>query len=484
MARRTSAGPARAPDVVVVGAGVAGLVAATRLRESGYHVKVLEARDRVGGRTVNREIPGTAGQVIEMGGQWIGPSQHRAVRLVEQLGLSLYPTYDSGKHIVDFDGRLRRYQGRIPWLGARTLIDIGLAQLKLDRAAKSAAAPRSGAHAAAPRSGAHAAAPWAGARAEAYDRQTFADWIARNVRTSGGEKFFRIVTEAVFSAEPEDMSALWAMFYVGAAGGLDSLINTRDGAQQDRVAGGSQLISVRLAERLGDAVELNAPVDAIDWSGPKAVVTTRGGRSFEARRVVLAVPPALAGRITMTPELPERRRALVDGMPMGSVIKINVVYRTPFWREAGLSGQANSDTRALNTVYDNTPHGGSPGVLLGFLEGRHAKAAARLDPGERRRLVLDDLAAYFGPRAHEAVEYLELDWCAEKFSGGCYGAFAMPGTLTRFGAALREPIGPLHFAGTETATRWAGYIDGAAESGDRVAAEIVASILSEASGRL
>jgi monoamine oxidase len=211
-------------------------------------------------------------------------------------------------------------------------------------------------------------------------------------------------------------------------------------------------------------------------------VTTRDRRTFTARRVILAVPPPLSAKIAMTPELPAARQALVDGMPMGSVIKINVVYDSPFWRESGLSGQANSDVRALNTVYDNTPHSGSPAVLLGFLEGRHAKATAHLDPGERRKLVLDDLATYFGPRAYEAVDYLEQDWCAEEFSGGCYGAFAQPGTLTRFGPALREPIGPIHFAGTETATRWAGYIDGAAESGERAAAEVRASILRQARG--
>ncbi|MGH3698702.1 MAG: flavin monoamine oxidase family protein [Pseudonocardiaceae bacterium] len=455
-------------EVIVVGAGVAGLVAATQLCDSGYHVAVLEARDRVGGRTVNREIPNSGGQVIEMGGQWIGPTQHRALGLVAELGLQLYPTYDSGKHTVDFKGRLRRYEGRIPWLGTRTLIDIGLAQLKLDSAAKKVIT----------------AAPWKSRNADTYDRQTFADWIAHNVKTEGGKKFFRIVTETVFCAEPEDMSALWAMFYLGSAGGLNPLINTRKGAQQDRVIGGTQLISIRLAERLGDAVKLNAPVAAIDWSGERVAVTTRDGCRFPARRVVLAVPPVLAGNIAMTPAMPSARDALVAGMPMGSVMKVNVIYETPFWREFGLSGQANSDVRALSSVYDNTPHTGSPAVLLGFLEGKHAKATAAMSSDARRQLVLDDLASYFGPKAYNAVGYLEMDWCAEEFSGGCYGGFARPETLTGYGTALREPVGPIHFAGTETATRWAGYIDGAAESGERVAAEVKASILQAAHSAL
>ncbi len=445
-------------DVIVIGAGVAGLVAATELRRGGLDVIVLEARDRVGGRTLNRPIPGTD-QVIEMGGQWIGPTQHEAIELVNELGLALYPTYDEGKHTADFGGKLGRYTGRIPWmLGVRTLVDVALTQLKLDGAAKKVVTDT----------------PWTTKNASEYDGQTFADWLKRNVKSDGGDKFFRLITEAVFSAEPEDMSALWAMFYLGSAGGLDALINTTKGAQQDRVVGGTQLISIRLAERLGDAVRLNSPVAAIDrTTRAKTEVTTRAGDVYVARNVVLAMPQHLTAQIAMTPELPAARRALVAGLPMGSVIKINVVYDTPFWKEQGLSGQANSDVRALNTVYDNTPFGGSPAVLLGFLEGKHAKAGAALSLDERRKLVLDDLAAYFGPKALNPVEYLEQDWCAEQWSGGCYGAFATPGTLTRYGSALREPIGSIHFAGTETATRWAGYIDGAAESGKRAANEVI-----------
>jgi monoamine oxidase len=453
-------------DVVVIGAGVAGLVAAAELRSAGFDVTVLEARDRVGGRTLNREIPGTD-QVIEMGGQWIGPTQHEANRLVRELGLELYPTYDDGRHTADFGGKLGRYTGRIPWmLGLRTLVDVAVTQLKLDSAAKKVST----------------GAPWTAKNADRFDNETFADWLARNVKTDGGDKFFRLVTEAVFSAEPEDMSALWTMFYLSSAGGLDALINTSKGAQQDRVVGGTQLISIRLAERLGESVVLNAPVASIDWSDATgtatggATVTTRDGRSYAAKKVVLAIPQHLISKIAMTPELPAGRRALVEGMPMGSVIKINVVYDAAFWKEQGLSGQANSDVRALNTVYDNTPHGGSPAVLLGFLEGKHAKAAALLSPDARRKLVLDDLAAYFGPQAYDAVDYLEQDWSAEEWSGGCYGAFATPGTLTRYGSALRAVVGPIHFAGTETATRWAGYIDGAAESGMRAAAEICSKI--------
>jgi monoamine oxidase len=445
-------------DVVVVGAGVAGLVAARQLRAAGLDVCVLEARDRVGGRAVNEPIPGT-GHVIEMGGQWIGPTQDRVRALIDELGLRTYPTYDRGRHVVEFDGAVRRYRGRIPWLGLLTLADIALAQRRLDRTA--GRLPLT--------------APWAAPDAPALDAQTFDEWLRRHVRTDGGRRFFRIVTQAVFAAEPEDLSALWALFYVGAAGGLDPLIRTTGGAQQDRVVGGTFRIAEELAATMPDAIRLNAPVTAIDWSTDRVRVTA-SGREHRARRAVLAVPPPLAARIAYTPALPAGRTRLLAGLPMGSVIKVNVVYDEPFWRADGLSGQANSDVRALNTVFDNVPYGGGPGVLVGFFEGAHARAAARLSPEERRRVALDDLVAYFGPRAARPVAYLERDWCAEEWSQGCYGAFATPGTLSRYGAALRDPVGPLHFAGTETATRWAGYFDGAVESGRRVADEIVAAL--------
>jgi monoamine oxidase len=318
-------------------------------------------------------------------------------------------------------------------------------------------------------------APWSSAKAVVLDQQTFADWLHARVRTDGGRRFFRIVTQAVFAAEPEDLSALWALFYIGAAGGLDPLINTTGGAQQDRVVGGTSRICQELAIAMSDVVALSAPVRAVDWS-TDGVTVTAGHRSVQARKLVLAVPPPLAARIDYTPALPADRAALLAGLPMGSVIKVNVVYDEPFWRADGLSGQANSDARALNTVFDNTPHSGREGVLVGFFEGAHARAAAKLSPEQRRRIAVDDLTAYFGPKAARPSAYLERDWCAEDWSQGCYGAFTTPGTLSRFGPALRAPVGPMHHAGTETATRWAGYLDGAVESGHRVAAEIVAAL--------
>ncbi|MGW4365628.1 flavin monoamine oxidase family protein [Nocardia takedensis] len=444
-------------DVVVVGAGIAGLVAARDLVRDGAEVLVLEARDRVGGRVLNAALPD--GTPIEVGGQWVGPTQHRVLALIEDLGLRTHPTHTAGRHIVEFRTARTEYTGRIPKLPPLTLLDVGQTQWRLDRLARRVAR----------------ADPWLAARADALDSQTFETWLRRTARTSGGRAFFRLVTEAVFSAQPADMSALWAAHYIGAAGGVDAMITVTDGAQQDRVAGGTQAIALALAEALGARVALNSAVTHIEWSEDDVLVRA-ADRTVQARRAVIAVPPPLAARIGYAPGLPGDRSQLLQRMPMGRVVKVNVVYAEPFWRTAGLSGQANSDTRPLGTVFDNTPEAGSPGVLVGFLEGRHADVAARLTPEDRRARVVADLVGYFGPRAAEPIDYIERDWAAEEYSRGGYGAFTTPGALTRFGPALRRPVGALHWAGAETATRWPGYIDGAVESGHRVAREITAAL--------
>lgn len=438
-------------DVVVIGAGVAGLVAARDLTREGLDVVVLEARDRVGGRVLNDVLPD--GSPIEIGGQWIGPGQDRVLALIGELGLSLHPTRNGGKHIAELGGRT--YPGRTPRLNPIVLADIALGQWRVGNASRRIVNGY----------------PWLSRDAEELDQTTFDAWLEKHFHTKDGRAFMRLITQAVFSAEPRELSALWVLAYIEAAGGLDALINTRGGAQQDRVVGGTQEIPLGLAAGLGDRVRLGSAVTEIDWSTDGARVQTAGGGILEARRVIVAVPPPLAAEINYVPELPADRAKLLANMPMGRVIKYNIVYREPFWRSAGLSGQVTSADRPFGVVYDNTLPGGGHGVLVGFLEGGAADDALQLDADERRARVLGDLSSYFGPQALEPIDFIEQDWVSEHYSRGGYGGYTRPGTLTSVGSSLRQPVGPIHWAGAETATRWTGYIDGAVESGVRAARE-------------
>jgi monoamine oxidase len=445
-------------DVAVVGAGLAGLVAARDLHAAGSTAVVLEARDRVGGRTLNEPIGD--GKVVEVGGQWIGPGQDRMAALAREMGVETFRTHSAGENLLEFRGALKRYRGTIPRIGPHVLADVAQAQWKIDRLARTVPLD----------------APWTAPDALRLDSQTFWSWMQRNVYTAGGRALIELSVQAVWAAEPSDLSLLHVLFYTHSAGGFDRLLDTDGGAQQDRFVGGSQLVSIRLAERLGDdALRLNAPVRRIEHSGD-GVVLHADGATVRAQRVIVALPPALTARISYDPPLSGHRDQLTQRMPQGSVIKCMAIYERPFWRDAGLSGQATSDRGPAKIVFDNSPPDGSPGVLLAFLEGERARALGRLAPDERRRRVVDGLARLFGPRAREPIGFVERSWADEEWTRGCYGCFMTPGGWTGFGDALRAPIGPIHWAGAETAIVWNGYMDGAVRSGERAAGEALAAI--------
>ncbi len=307
------------------------------------------------------------------------------------------------------------------------------------------------------------------------DGQTFGTWIRRNTASKSARMLLTLGAEAVFAAEPGDLSMLHVLFYSHSAGSFQRLIDTGGGAQQDRFAGGSALVADRLAARLGDIVRLSAPVSRIEVRGDRVFAATPAGE-FDGRQIIVTAPPLLAGRIEYEPALPAWREQLTQRTPMGSVIKCQVIYDEPFWRREGLSGQATGDGEGSRVVFDNSPPDGSPGILLAFLEGDEARRLGREPLQTRRQAVIDSLVRYFGPRAARPEQYLERDWQQEKWSGGCYGTLFGPNVWTRYGHALRTPAGPVHWAGTETASVWAGYMDGAIRSGERAAAEVLGAL--------
>jgi monoamine oxidase len=447
-----------AVDVAIIGAGFAGLTAARELVKVERSVIVLEARDRVGGRVENYHLED--GTALDVGGQWTGPGQDRIIALGKEMGVASFPTYGAdATHIEYGAGGCITYKGPIPDNDPQALGELVQAIMTLDQL--SAEVPLD--------------APWTAPKAREWDALTFHTWMDANVKSDAAKARLALAIEAVFAVETQDLSLLHMLFYARSGNGLMTLVSTEGGAQQDRFEGGAQLVAIRVAEALGDRVRLSSPVRRIVQGGD-GVTVEADGASVRAQRVVVTAPPALAGRIAYEPVMPALRDQLTQRSPMGCVIKVQVVYETPFWRDEGLSGRVVSDEGPVKITFDNTPRSGSPGVLLTFIEGADWRRYAGCSLDERRKAVLERLSLYFGPKAAKPATYVERDWPAEEWSRGCYGAVFPAGTWVACGSAIREPVGRIHWAGTETATVNCGYIDGAVRSGERVAAEVLAAL--------
>src|ERR1035437_7989756 len=366
-------------QVVVIGAGLAGLSAARRLRTLGIEVSVVAARSRVGGRT---EGGFTAdGTPVELGGQWVGPTQTRMYELIGELGLETFPTFNTGKHVVQLGGshsRMASHRGAVPKLNPFVLADLFQGLTRFKRLAGRVPLDE----------------PWTAPNAHALDSQTFETWILRNLRTPTARAYFRIATEAVFSAESSNLSALHALFYAHSGTDLEGLLSVDRGAQQDRVVGGSIQISELMGAELAESVHLGCPVRRIEQSRDRVVVTTSAGEVFQGDRAIVTLPPTLAGRLEFGPVLPSWRDQLTQRLPAGSVIKLHAVYEEPFWRAEGLTGQAASDVGPVKITFDNSPPSSTPGVLLGFIEANDGRQWARRTPQERREAAVDCFVRY------------------------------------------------------------------------------------------
>ncbi|WP_333770385.1 flavin monoamine oxidase family protein [Streptomyces sp. IBSBF 2435] len=442
-------------DVVVVGAGIAGLVTAREIAAAGRSVCVLEARDRVGGRTASQDV---AGVTLDMGGQWVGPTQDEVLDLIGGLGLALSPSYEVGAHLLGMDGEVVRYTGAGFGLPEPAALEVARVQQVLESMAQRVPLD----------------APWTAPESGRWDNRTLEDWLKDNCAHPAALRFWRLIVPAVFACETGELTLLHFLVYIKSGGMLDMLVSTGGGAQESRVIGGTQQISERLAAGLGEAVRRAHPVHTVEQD--ERGVTVRGdGFAVRGGRAVLALPPVLAGRLRYSPAMPADRDQLTQQVPAGSVVKVQAVYATPFWRERGLSGFALSTDDLVSVTFDNSPDGGGRGVLLGFLEGERARRAARMSPEERRGEVLACFTKFFGRDASSPLALAELNWSAEEFTRGCYGGRLGAGAWTQFGARLREPVGRVHFAGSETAEIWMGYMDGAVRSGKRAAAEVLAA---------
>jgi monoamine oxidase len=449
-------------DVVVVGAGFSGLAAARALVAQGHKVVVLEARDRVGGRTQNASIAGGRA-IAEVGGEFVGPTQDRILALAKAVGVSTFPVFNTGNNVFLARGQRAFYDATVG-IPNDPEVQAGLAALlQVDAIAKAVGV----------------AAPWKHGKARQYDAQTLAQHLATKNLSPTALAILDAVCEAIWGADPGELSLLYVAQYVAAAGNAKTpgsfvrLIATGGGAQERRITGGSVVIAEKVAAHLGSSrVILGAPVEKIREHDGAVTVTTRGGPTVVAQRAIVAVPPVLAARIAYAPGLPASKKTILKAMVPGSLTKVEAVYDTPFWREAGLSGQGVSDTGVARVPYDNSPPDGSVGVFFSFIGGKRHGEWAALSAADRRARVLDDFVRFTGDeRARTPAEFLEKDWTTETWTRGCPVGHLAPNVLSRHGAQLRAAHGRIHFAGTETSDYWLGYMDGAVRAGERAAHE-------------
>ncbi|MBV9214425.1 MAG: flavin monoamine oxidase family protein [Actinobacteria bacterium] len=469
----------RRADVIVVGAGLAGLSAARRIAAAGKSVIVIEARNRVGGRTFNHDLG--KGRWSELGATFIGPTQDHILALAKDVGVALFDTYDTGNDVYHTGGKNEYYSdssalgslyGTAPQDPTVTG-DIAKVVMDLDNMSQSVPVD----------------APWTAQNAQLWDSQTLYSFVDQDALpdspAADKKKFMKLVsiaTEPIFGAEARDVSLLFTLFYIAASGNetttgtFERNFDTRAGGQQWRCHGGTQLIAIRVAKHLGHRrLFLDTPARRIVQSR-SGVRVDSDHASFHGKQVIVAIPPPLAGNIRYEPLLPPLRAQVTQRMPMGTLMKAEAIYDKPFWRSDGLTGQGLNEDGPISVTFDISPPDASLGVLMGFIGGDRARDFQRLPAKTRKQQALQGLADMFGPQALKPKAYLEFSWVTQEWTRGCPVSVLGPGTLYEFGPAIRTPVGRIHWAGTETSTYWNGYMDGAVRSGQRAAGEVLARL--------
>ena len=442
-------------DCAIIGGGLAGLSAALDLVKRGLDVVVLEARERVGGRIENGILDD--GQYVELGGQWIGAGHDAVQELVERYGLPTVSLPNEGSLVVRLRGQNLEVPsaGKGPALSPFEVADLGQGLLRLRRLAQRLRSDPA----------------WSAAN-DAWLRQDLRRWIKTNLRTQGAQLRFIEVYTAAFGPMSRKATLLEGLHQVNSGPDLESMLASNGGLNQRRVEGGMYEVCRAMADDLGDVLRLGAVVDRIEHHDRSASVVLVDGTRIEARQVISTLPPKLATRMTHEPPLPQWRAETADKVPAGNVIKAFLVYEKPFWRDKGLSGQSSADEGAVRVTFDSTTGEDERGLLMGFFEGADADSLSKRSISLRQRSFVESVTKTFGQVASKPIDYIERDWSTEPFTGGCHGAHFAPGVWTANGPVLSEPVGVLHWAGAEYASRFNGYMEGAVRSGLEVAATV------------
>lgn len=439
-------------DCCIVGAGFAGLAAAYKLQERNVKICLLESRDRIGGRVYTEVLPD--GTRVDWGGTFIGEGHDRIYALAKELNCETFPSQRNGDKLLILDGKMRRYSGAIPRVNPLALLDLGTAIQVLNAMSKSIPLDE----------------PWHAKNAEELDSQTLGGWIDSPLHTltNSAKKMLRGLWTEIFMSNPNEVSLLHALFITHSLKNIEWIVSEKGGAQQDLLVGGMQTLAEKMAAKIEHgSIRLNAPVRHILQNSN--VTVTSDNIVVKAKHVIIATPPLLAGRIEYDPPLPALHQQLLDRSPMGQAIRCYAIYPEPFWRKEGFMGIGADMDGIPQACIDASPKEGKPGVLTAYIWGPPARQMSTVSFEERRRVFLDGLVKRFGEKAAIPSQYAEFDWAAEEWTRGDMFAHYAPGVLTGFGQALRKPFGRIHWAGTETATKWAGSMEGAVRSGERAA---------------
>ncbi|PSS44121.1 flavin monoamine oxidase family protein [Arthrobacter woluwensis] len=448
-------------DVVIVGAGPSGLTAARRLKKAGLSVAVLEARDRVGGRTWTDTIDGA---MLEIGGQWVSPDQTALMELLDELGLEMYSRYREGESIyLGADGKLSRYTGASFPVSEETAAEMDRLTAIMDELAAEIGAEE----------------PWAHAKSRELDTISFHHWLRQN--SSNEEACNNIglfIAGGMLTKPAHAFSALQAILMAASAGSFTNLTD-EDFILDKRVVGGMQQVSLLQAAELGDDVVLDSPVRTInyteDGNGGYKVVAESDRAVVNARFVIMAVPPNLYSRVSFNPPLPRRQHQMHQHQSLGLVIKVHAVYETPFWREKGLSGTCFGADSIVQEVYDNTNHEDTRGTLVGFVSDEKADAMFELSEEDRKAAILDAIAVYLGEEAKNPSVFYLSDWGSEEWTRGAYAASYDLGGLSRYGKSQHDAVGPIYWSSSDLAAEGYQHVDGAVRMGQKTADRIIAA---------
>jgi monoamine oxidase len=447
-------------DVVIVGAGLSGMIAAKTVLAAGLTPVVLEADDRVGGRILTEEvIPGLA---VELGAQWIGDTHERMFRLAAELGVETYPQFDDGETSYDLVGTGVLRESEFHSRFAGELAELERVLRRLDELAAEVPVE----------------APWLAPRAAEWDAVTAGAWYDAQGLSPVARTLVEICTVGILAVPTAEVSFLHLLFTIQTCGVTSELFaESEGGAQTTRFVGGTSQIPHRLAALIADHIMLEVPVQLIEHSADGVSVHCRGGLVARGRRVIVAISPTLAGRIMYDPPLSGVRDQLTQRLPNGSAMKAFFVYDEPFWRADGFNGQLISDVGPARMSNDTCVPGDDHGVILMFLEGDQARTFGRLPEDERRAALTAELVRHYGGKAARPEFYVDGEWSERQWTRGCYNANHGPHVWTSYGSALSAPIGVIHWASTDTATYWSAYMEGAVDAGERAARAVIQELV-------